>query len=175
MTIQQLKTDKRIQIPATAVTISLMLLFPFIVHTIGGPAAGARWLPLFYAPFVAVVLFHPAVSVVAGLVTPFLNHWLTGSPPWETAQALSVELVVFTAMCHLLLRRWPRLWAAAPLAYVLPLGTAVLLGARSPGLFPAPPWQFFTAALQQVLPGLVVLLLLNWLMVIKVAGDSEQK
>lgn len=169
MTIEQLKTDRRLQIPATAVTITLTLLFPFIVHAIGGPAAGARWLPLFYAPFVAVVLFHPAVSIIAGLLTPFLNHWLTGAPPWGMTVILSVELVVFTAVSHLLLRRWPRLWVAAPLAYVLALGTAVVLVVFSPELIPAAPWQFFTTALQQAWPGLIVLLLLNWLMM-KIPG-----
>ena len=166
MRIEQLKTDKRYQIPATVVTISLTLLFPFIVHTIGGPAAGARWLPLFYAPFIAVVLFHPAVGIVAGLLTPFLNHWLTGAPPWGTAVLLSVELVIFATTSHLLLRRWPRLWMAAPLAYLLALLTAVLLLTLMPGiLVPAAPGQFFTVTLRQAWPGMFVLLLLNGLMV----------
>lgn len=166
MTIEQLKTDRRIQLPATAVTIGLTLLFPFIVHTIGGPTAGARWLPLFYAPFIAVVLFHPAVSLIAGLATPFLNHWLTGAPPWGTAVLLSVELVIFAAACHLLRRRWPRLWVAAPLAYLLALALASLLLVILPGvLIPAAPGAFFTSTLPQAWPGLLVLLLLNWLMV----------
>jgi hypothetical protein len=165
MSVQQLRSDKRVQIPATAVTIGLMLLFPFIVHAIGGPAAGGRWLPLFYAPLVAALLFHPLVAVVAGLVTPFLNHALTGAPPLNTAVLLSVELVVFSLVMQGLARRWPAFWGAAPLAYLAAKVGSLLLVVLLPSLMPVPAWQFFSTSLINALPGMAVLLLINWLTV----------
>lgn len=55
MTVYPLTLDKRVQIPATAVTIDPRLLLPFLVHLIGGPTAGGRGLPLFYAPVAAAI------------------------------------------------------------------------------------------------------------------------
>ena len=162
--IQVLRSDKRVQIPATAVTIGLMLLFPFVVDLIGGPAAGPRWLPLFYMPIVAALLFHPLVGVAAGLATPFLNHFLTGSPALPMAFLLAVELVVFTLVMQLLCRRWPRFWGAAPFAYlVAKVASALVLLVAPMTLLPVSPWQFLSTSLMNALPGLLVLLLINWL------------
>lgn len=164
--VQQLKSDNRIQIPATAVTIGLMLLFPFIVHWIGGPTAGSRWLPLFYVPILAVALFHPWVSIIASLLTPLLNHFLTGAPPLPTAVVLSVELVVFSLVMQQFYQRWPKFWGAAPLAFLVAKIASLLLLFLAPmTLIPVPPWQFFRSSLLNAWPGLLVLLLINWLVV----------
>ena len=50
MTVYPLTLDKRVQIPATAVTIDLRLLLSFLVHLIGG-----RGRPLFYAAVAAAI------------------------------------------------------------------------------------------------------------------------
>lgn len=164
MSLMVLKQDKRWHIPATVITIGLTLLLPMLVHAVGGQAAGSMWLPLFYAPFLAVLLFHPAVSIFAGIVTPFLNNALTGMPPIGMAVILSVELVVFTLVSQLALRRWPNFWAAAPCAYLVAKLAAMLLLFVVP-LIPASPWQFFTSSLLNAWPGILVLLVLNLAMV----------
>lgn len=165
MTLYNLRQeDWRVQLPATILTIGLMWLLPFLVHLVGGPTAGSAWLPLFYAPVIAIVLFHPAVAVVAGLITPFLNHYLTGAPPAPMAIILTIELVVFAAVLELSGRRWPHFWAAAPLAYLFAKVATMILLAIVPVL-PVPPGQFFMNSLLTAWPGLLVLLLLNWLVV----------
>lgn len=166
MRIQQLKANKRVHLPATAVTISLLLLFPFIVHLIGGPVAGGRWLPLFYVPVAAVIFFHPGVALTAGLLTPFLNHLLTGSPPLTMAFLLSFELVVFSLVLVAGLRRWPTAWWMAPLAYaVAKFAEFALLLVLPSTLLPMPPAQFFTTSLSNAWPGLLVLLFIHWALV----------
>lgn len=162
--IEQLRSDKRLQIPATAVSVGLMLLFPFIVHTLGGPAAGGRWLPLFYVLIATVMLFHPLVGVLAGLVTPFLNHLITGAPPLSMAVLLAVELVVFALVMWQMARRWPHFWGAAPLAYLVAKIASTVFLFFIP-LLPAPPTQFFLSALTTAWPGLLVLLLINFLLI----------
>lgn len=166
MTVHQLTLNKRVQIPATAATIGLMLLLPFLVHLIGGPTAGGRWLPLFYAPVAAAILFQPGVALTAGLLTPFLNHFLTGSPPLPMSFLLSFELVVFVLIVQGLYRRWPTLGWMAPLAYILTKTVELLALTLLPdSLLPVLPWPFFSTSLTNAWPGVLVLLLINWLTV----------
>lgn len=164
--IRTYERDLRVQIPAAAVTVALTMLLPFIVHSIGGPPVGARWLPLFYAPFLAAMMFHPLVSLTAGMITPFLNHIATGSPVLPVAIILSFELAVFSVVAYQFSRRRPAFWGAAPLAYILAKVSSLLFLAIWPGqLVQATPWQFFTTSLMNAWPGLLVLLAINWLAV----------
>ena len=165
MSIQQLAKNRPVQIPATIITIILMVIFPFIIHLIGGPLAGSRWLPIFYAPLVAAVLFHPLVAVAAGITAPILNHLLTGAPPLPMVAILSFELVIFGIAVYYLNRRWPAFWAAAPLAYLLAkAGSALLIAVLPFSIAPVSAWQFFSTSLVNAVPGLLVLLLINWLL-----------
>ena len=159
--------NSRAIIPATFLTVAATLLLPFLIHLlppVGGVPMGARLLPLFIAPFLAVVLFHPAVALVASLVTPLLNRLLTGQPAWEMSVLLTVELVTFSLAAWLLVRRWPRFWGNAPLSYVIAKAASLLLLSFLP-LLPVSPWRFFFNSLQTALPGLLVLLLLNFIVV----------
>jgi hypothetical protein len=163
---QLLTKNKPLQIPALLVTIALMLLFPYLIHLIGGPTAGGRWLPIFYAPFVAALLFQPVVAIVAALSAPFLNHLLTGAPALPMAVVLSVELLVFVLLARQMARRWPAFWGAAPLAYLLAkLSSTLLLAILPVTLLPLSPGQFLSSSLAAAWPGLLVLLFINWLTV----------
>lgn len=162
MTLLTLKQNKTFQIPATVVTVGLMLFIPYIVHSAGGPAAGGRWLPIFYAPFLAALLFSPPVSIVAGVLTPFLNHFLTGMPPLNTAVILSFELLVFSLAAQQLYGRWPRFWLAAPLSYVIAkIASLIVLAILPLNLIPIPAGQFFLNSLQNGWPGLLMLTVIN--------------
>ena len=159
--------NPRVIIPATLATVAATLLLPFLVHLLppsGGVPLGARLLPLFIAPFLAVVLFHPAVALVASLVTPLLNRLLTGQPAWEMSVLLTVELFTFSLAAWLLVRRWPKFWGNAPLAYVIAKAASLLLLSVLP-LLPVSPWRFFGSSLQTALPGVLVLLVLNFIVV----------
>lgn len=94
-------------------TVGLMTIFPAVIHALGGSGAGGRWLPIFYAPLAAALLFHPAVALAASLAAPFLNHLLTSFPDLPTAAVLSLELFVFALTMQLIRRRSPHLLVAA--------------------------------------------------------------
>lgn len=157
----------KVIVPATVVTVVATVLLPFLIHllpSIGNVPMGARLLPLFIAPFVAVVLFHPAVSLVASLVTPLLNHLLTGRPTLEVTALLTVELVIFSLSAALLYRRWPEFWGNAPLSYIVARVGSLIILSLVP-LLPVSPWASLVGSLQVALPGLLLLLLLNALVV----------
>lgn len=161
----QLRYDKRTQIPAALVTVALAVLLPFLIHLIGGPAAGARWLPMFYAPLLAALLFHPAVALPAALVAPFLNHVVTGGPALPMVGILTLELTVFVVAVQLLNRRRPGLGVAAPVALLPAKGASWVVLSLAPALLPVPATQYFVASLSVAWPGLIVLLALNLLAV----------
>ncbi|MDA1330559.1 MAG: hypothetical protein O3B43_05795 [Chloroflexi bacterium] len=156
-----------LQIPAAIVTIAGMVLFPLATHvlpSIGGVPLGARLLPMFYAPLVAAYYFHPAVSVVAALVAPWLNHQLTGAPAEPMVVVLTIELVVFSLAVQALHRRFPRFWIAAPGAYLLAKGVSLIVLTVPPyALVPATAWHNTATSLMMAWPGLVVLFSINWL------------
>lgn len=152
-----------LQIPAALVTLGLMWLLPFLVHLLplSGPVpAGARLLPIFYAPLLAAWLFHPVVALFSSLFMPFLNHALTGMPTLNMAAMLSVELSVFSLVLVLLRRRFPRQPLLAPLAVVAGKVTSAALLFLFP-LMPLSPWAYLTSSLFNALPGLLILLALN--------------
>lgn len=153
----------------TAVAVGLSVLLPVMVHLLpltGNVPAGARLLPIFYAPLLGVLLGRPAAALTAALLAPVSNNLLTGMPAPALLPTLTTELVLFTGMALLLVKR-PRLAILAPLAwlaahYLAPL----LLGAASalPGLAglggasstPLP------ALLGTAWPGLLALAAIGW-------------
>lgn len=164
LTITALRQNRVLQIPALGLTLFAMWLLPILVHLLplgSGPVPeGARFLPIFYAPVVAIWFFHPAVALVAGLLMPFINYGLTGMPPLNIAILVSVELVAFSLLLMFSKRCWPRFWMAAPLAGILCKVFSVLLLFVVP-LVPAPPLSFFVDSVSVAWPGLLVLLVIN--------------
>jgi hypothetical protein len=140
----------------TAVVLAASLLLPLLFHLLpvsGGPPLGARLLPIFYAPLIAVLLFHPAVALTAALAAPSINHLLTGRPAPEMVPVLTLELLLFVGLILLARRRWPVSPLIAPLAYLLAkLAADAMLGL---------PWSGVIASLQLALPGVAILFALN--------------
>jgi hypothetical protein len=176
LTRAALRQNLMLQIPATLVTLGLMWLVPLLVHMIppfgDGTPLGVRLLPIFYAPLLAVFLFHPTVAIVSSLVMPFINYQLTGMPPFNIAVLLTVELVVFTIAMLLARQRWPNL-ALAPAAVLLGKVSSALLLIVLP-LLPAHPWDFFVQTSIESLPGILVLLALHLALIRWVPGQNSQ-
>ncbi len=169
----RLKSDLRVQIPAAIVTVVAMIALPALIHLIppvNGISWGLRLLPLFYAPFLAVLLFHPAVSLIAGFVAPLLNYALTGSPPYEIALVLSFELVVFSAIVLIVERRRPQFPLVAPIALILAKAASAVALLVTPFSFGG--WSYFSGSLQTSWPALIVLAVLNLLTVRYVYGTD---
>ncbi len=158
------RSNWKIQAPAALLTVAAAIALPVLVHLLPAAAGapwGARLLPAFLAPLVAAYLFHPAVALVAAAVAPLLNHWLTGMPAQPMVAGLTLELVLFSGLVLAMRSRWPRFWAAAPLAYITAHALALALIPASP----APYLTVLTATLTTALPGILLLTAANWLLV----------
>lgn len=160
--VASLREKTILQVPAAFLTLFLMWLLPLLVHLVplAGPVpVGARLLPIFYAPLLAVWLFHPAVGLLASLLMPFINHAFTGMPTLPMTILLSLELVVFSFGLLLNRKYWPRL-PLAPLAFIAgKVISAILLVFVA--IVPASPWAYLLSSLQNGLPGLLILLVLH--------------
>jgi hypothetical protein len=173
LNVARLKSDARLQVPAAIVTVAVMIALPALVHLlppVNGISWGLRLLPLFYGPFLAALLFHPAVSIIAGFVTPLLNYGLTGSPPYEIAVVLSFELVVFSAIVLIVERRRPKFPLVAPIALIL--AKAISSIALLVTTFSIGGWSYFSNSLQVSWPALIVLAVLNLLTVRYLYGSD---
>ena len=158
-TIALKKTLVRWQVKETALILSASVMLPFLIHLIppiGGIPFGARLLAMFYAPFIAVMLFKPHVAIITGLFSPILNSLLTGYPAPEIVGVLSVELVVFCLVAYLIRRRAKNFRGTAALAYLI----ALLVVTCAAGASDA----FFLRTVFNALPGIAMLVLMNILL-----------
>ncbi len=155
-----LKED-RLSVRATVVVLLATLLLPVLVHQLplaGNVPAGARLLPMFYAPFVAAVFFRPRVGIIAGLLAPVINHLFTGFPAWPIVGLLSTELVCFALFAAILLRLPVVQWLAASLSYLAAKVVSGTLLALFPGWLPdQQPVEFALTSIRNGWPGILVL------------------
>ena len=175
LTASALRQNRVLQIPALGLTLFMMWLLPVLVHLLplNGPIPeGVRFLPIFYAPVVAVWFFHPVVALLAGLLMPFINYALTGMPPLNIAILMCIELAAFSLILTVSKTRWPRLPVAAPLAGILCKVASALTLIVIP-LVPDSPWTFFTQSVIVAWPGLLVLLVIN-LVLLRVSPDEPE-
>lgn len=157
------------QVDKLALVLLAMFGLPFFVHLIPVNSLeplGAIWLPIFYAPLVAVLVFRFHVAVLAGMLAPMINMWITGRPEMIMAKTLTLELVVFVVLMKVLSLRLKNFWASGVFSYLLAKLFSILIfevvwGAE---VFPAALFSFL-AAIERCLPGLLVLLLINRLAV----------
>jgi len=167
------KRNILVQMPAALTTMALMIVLPLLIHlipTVGKTPLGAFLLPIFYAPLAAVFLFHPLVSVFAGLVVPYVNYLLTGQPALPVAAGLSVELALFSiALLYFNQRKMSSLWVA-PMAYGLAKLGSILVGMLTGG-FSLADWL---SGLAYALPGLLVLVLIHTWLVQQVKSSDGQ-
>ena len=154
-TITLKKTLVQLQVKETVIVLAMSVILPFIIHlipSVAGVPTGARLLPMFYAPFIAVVLFRLHVAIIAGLLSPILNSLLFGLPLPEKVSVLMLELVVFSVISYLIHRKWRDFWGTAPLAYLASvLIVTCLLGSI----------DFFLSTIVNALPGIAVLTVIN--------------
>lgn len=149
------KTLIQLEVKETALILTASVIIPFVVHLIPsftGIPVGAMLLAMFYAPFIAIILFRPHVAIVTGLLSPILNSLLTGYPVPEKIVLLTVELVLFSVILYLIQRRWRHFWGAAALAYLATVLTVTsVLGSI----------DFFVSIIVSSLPGIAILFLIN--------------
>ena len=98
-------TRFKIQIKEAAIILGITILMPFIIHLlpiVDNVPIGARLLPIFYAPLIAVIFFRWHVGLLAALLAPVINFLITGSPQWQVVIILTYELTLFVVFISLL-------------------------------------------------------------------------
>jgi len=149
------------------VVLTLSVMFPFLIHVLPVPETsrmGARLLPMFYAPLLAVLWGRMATAWLCALLAPWLNWALTSHPAPSGAIVLMVELLVFVVVLRRLLTRSGARWFVAIPAYLAGMLAAGMVTALFPNLIggrPAVDW-----AVQSVvtgLPGVAVMVLITCL------------
>lgn len=153
-------------------TLALMVaswLVPFLVHflpSFGPRETGVYLIPAFWATFVAAYFRGALLGAVVGLVTPVVNLLLTGLPALPWVGTMSVELVTFALFAAVLVRRWPNLWVIAPLGYLPAKAVSIALQWSVPAFdYHRAPLAHLLGSTQNALPGLAVLLAINFALV----------
>lgn len=142
--------------------LPLAVFFPFLVHLIppqNGIPIGAHLIPMFYIPFVALVWYRLPLALVIAAFAPIINFLLTGNPQWGFLAVLTLELLVFTFVANGLLKTKMQ-WVTAPVSYLGAKTVSSLLLVFVP-LLPAEPLDFMLASVTNAVPGLIVLLIIN--------------
>lgn len=151
----------------TGGVLAASVALPFLVHLLppmGGVPAGARLLPIFLAPLIAILYRQPLAALTAALLAPYVNHLLTGMPASADVIVITVQLLVFGGVVTLLSRR-PYLTLLAPAVYVGAYYLApALLGALSalPGVqFTAGTTRPVASLVSMAWPGLLTILVVT--------------
>jgi hypothetical protein len=147
------KSLSRLQVKETAIILTAAVILPFIVHLFpssDGIPWGERLLPMFYAPFIAVVLLRPHAGIMTAVFSPILNSLITGLPVTGRIPIISLSLLLFIVFAQLMISRKKRFWLAAPLAYLATMSVS--------GIFLDPA---FLNPLADSFSGIMVLLALN--------------
>jgi len=161
------RTLSRLQIDKLVLTTIVTSLLPVLVHALPAPHAvnlGQVWLPIFYAPLVAALIFQPQVSLLAGLLAPTINHFLFNAPDLAMSRFLTLELVVFSAVLLILRRRKSFAVGDPIVAYLAAQAMAVIFLGIFPGRILASEFTAeMTRSLAPSLPGLIMLAVIGFL------------
>lgn len=154
-------------ISVSALAVAATLAFPYLVHLLPagqGPQVGATYLPIYWAPLLAVALFGFVPGLAAAALGPVLNHRVTGNPPEFLLTSMTLELVSFVVLLRLLLSLGDRNLVAVPVAYLLSRVLMTTATWLSNGM-PAGTWTALTSSLQTAWPGIAVLTVVGALLV----------
>ncbi len=153
------------KIKETIIILTVSTILPFLVHLLpayNDAPVGARLLPLFYAPFIAVIFFRLHVGVIAAMLAPLFNALLTGLPDLVKVFILTNELILFTLASYFLFLRWRNFWLIAPFAYLSAKIASLILMKIIPSLsLGQSPAHFFLTSVKNAIPGIFILTLIN--------------
>ncbi len=156
---------KRLQVKELTILIAASVLLQFIIHLlppVNGLPPGAMLLPIFYVPLIAVMFYKFHTAMVVAAFGPILNYFLTGNPKPGTIPLLTFEVFLFILILTALLK-YKKLNKAGSFIAVLsaltvsPLVFSLFSGSGFPGMH-------LLISLKNAVPGIVVLVLLNILL-----------
>ncbi|MFH1506844.1 MAG: hypothetical protein ABIG46_00230 [Candidatus Omnitrophota bacterium] len=155
----------KLEVGKMTLILALSVFLPFTVHLFplfAGLPLGARLLPMFYAPFIALFFCRAHVAIVTAVLAPILNHVITGHPVAAKIPLLNLELSFFVLFAYFLLKRFRVFSAGAPLAYIISKLCAAWLWRIISG---ANSMEFLAISLLNSLPGVAVLFVINFLLI----------
>lgn len=130
--------------------------FPWMVHSFPasqGTSLGQIWLPIFWAPLVAILTCRRHVALTAVLLGPSLNHLIFGLPSIGMFYVLTFELLVFSVFLQAFGRKGTLRMGFVVLAYLVARLLAVWL--FGPKVF-FEAFAIFLASVKTSWPGLIV-------------------
>jgi hypothetical protein len=144
----------KLQIKESVAVLAFSILIPFLIHFIpvSGSPAGAVLLPIFIAPFIAVVFFRLNVGIIAALLSPVLNYLLTGNPIYGIIGIITLELSLFVLITWLLIKVKFVKYFAAPVGVIISMFISQIIFSSL---------SHFAAVLIVGLPGIVLISLIN--------------
>jgi len=152
--IAMINIFKKLQLLETVLLLGLSISVPFLMHFIPSSSApiGAVLMPIFFAPFIAILFFRLHVAVITALVTPMLNYFITGMPAFELVGIITTEITLFVLILKLFINFKSTKYFAAPISLVIAAFCAQMVIGSFAG---------FKNAITTGLPGIILLLLLN--------------
>ncbi len=142
-------------------TIIGMIFLPILVHLIpfsGDIPLGAYLLPMFIAPLAAAFYLSPIGLVIASLIGPLLNHYLTGMPTQAMLPSIILELLFFSLMVSYVVRNKSGFIGMAALAFIFAkLTRTIVIGSLSTGVLSLATFTPLAKGLMIALPGLLIL------------------
>jgi hypothetical protein len=148
------------------------ILVPLLVHKLPWAwpkPAGAYLLPVFWTVFIAVYFTDVRIGLAVALAMPLVNLLVTGLPALDWLGPMGLELTGYVLVASWLVKRWPGMWLAAPLAYLPAKALVVALQWFIPAMHdPRNPIVHLRDSISNGLAGLAVLLVIN-LVLVKIA------
>ena len=148
-----------------AIVIALTMFLPILIHMLPSwddSPLGGKLLPIFYAPLVAGLTRKLHISLIACIVSPWLNHLLTGMPTIPVALMLCVQLVPFAYIVYVLGRRFDSTFWIGPTAYLISKPAILLVSYLLPEtMHGANPIAHFVNTTYQAIPGIIILGLIS--------------
>jgi hypothetical protein len=155
----------KLQIKEIVFVLAFSVLLQLLIHIIpsGGTPLGTILLPMFYAPFIAVLFYRIHVALSVALLSPILNYLITGNPAFGMIGILSLELVVFVTLAKLFSSRSIFTYINAPVSFLLAKGFSSLAILIFPWFYSkGNSLDYYFGSFQKNLIGLIVLFLVNY-------------
>lgn len=154
----------RYQIKESLLVLTISVILPFLFHflpAVNGKPVGAFFLPMFFAPLVATLLFRIHVALIPALLSSIVNYFLTGHPAQHLIFVLTFELVLFVLFVKYYNTFKELKYFAGSLGYVSAKIISSSLLFFVPLVKGVTPVAFFVTSISTALPGIIILFVIT--------------
>lgn len=144
-----------------ALLLAAGVILPLIFHT--AAISGVVFLPMHIPILLAGFIIGPGYAVLLGLITPLINHFISGMPPVPVVYTMMLELALFGLISGLMYQKTRKILLSLLTAMIggrIVAAFGIYLLAQ---LFTAIDFSFsayFTAAFITGIPGLIIQIIL---------------